>query len=103
MVSFNRTDGNLDQSWSLSEVGDWDSVTTEGTTQTRTHGNSHELLTGGGGSVSTDVKGNITLIPSNLRSTASSLLLNWDMDNRLASADKQGCYSTQFLYLSRPA
>ena len=33
LVSYNRTDGNLDQSWSLSEVGDWDSVITEGTVQ----------------------------------------------------------------------
>ncbi|MEZ6138097.1 MAG: hypothetical protein R3C53_24705 [Pirellulaceae bacterium] len=82
-----RTDGNLDQSWSLSEVGDWDSVTTEGTTQNRTYGPTHELLTAGGQSLSTDVNGNITLIPSNLRPNTSSLLMNWDMDNRLSTAD----------------
>jgi RHS repeat-associated protein len=87
LVSYNRTDGNLDQTWSLSEVGDWDSITTEGTTQTRTHGATHELLTAGGQSLSTDVNGNITLIPSGLRPNASSLLMSWDMDNRLSTAD----------------
>jgi len=87
LVSYNRTDGNLDQTWSLSDVGDWDSVTTEGSTQNRTHGASHELTVGGGQNVTTDVKGNITLIPSVLRLNSSSLLLNWDMDNRLSTAD----------------
>ncbi len=85
LVSFNRTSG-LSQSWSLSPVGDWNSVTTNGTAQTRTHGPTHELLTGAGSSVSTDVKGNITLIPSSLRPNASSLTSTWDFDNRLTSA-----------------
>ncbi len=85
LVSFNRTSG-LSQSWSLSAVGDWNSVTTNGTAQTRTHGPTHELLTGAGSNVSTDVKGNITLIPSSLRPNASSLTSTWDFDNRLANA-----------------
>ncbi len=85
LVSFNRTSG-LSQSWSLSPVGDWNSVTTNGTAQTRTHGPTHELLTGAGSSVSNDVKGNITLIPSSLRPNASSLTSVWDFDNRLSSA-----------------
>jgi RHS repeat-associated protein len=87
LVNYNRTDGNLDQSWSLSEVGDWDSVTTEGTAESRIHGPTHELLSAGGSNVSTDVKGNITLIPSALRPNATSLLLSWDFDNRLNTAD----------------
>lgn len=85
LVSFNRTSG-LSQSWSLSAVGDWNSVTTNGTAQTRTHGPSHELLTGGGSNVTTDVKGNITLIPASLRASAASLTSTWDFDNRLSSA-----------------
>ncbi len=85
LVSFNRTSG-LSQSWSLSPVGDWNSVTTNGTAQTRAHGPTHELLTGAGSNVSTDVKGNITLIPSSLRPNASSLTSVWDFDNRLTSA-----------------
>jgi hypothetical protein len=62
----------LSQSWSLSTVGDWigdwNSVTINGTAQTRTHGPTRELLTAGGQSVTTDVKGNITLLPSILSS-----------------------------------
>ncbi len=90
LVSFNRTSG-LSQSWSLSAVGDWNSVITNGTSQSRTHGPTHELLTGGGQNVSTDVKGNITLIPAALRPSSSGLTpqassLSWDFDNRLTSA-----------------
>ena len=69
LVSYNRTSG-LSQSWGLSLVGDWNSVTTNGTSQTRTHGPTHELLTAASQSVSTDVKGNITLIPAVLRTNA---------------------------------
>ena len=86
LVGFNRTSG-LTQSWSLSAVGDWNSVTTNGTTETRTHGPTHELLTAGGQNVTTDTKGNITQIPAAVRPNASSLLLNWDFDNRLNTAD----------------
>ncbi len=86
LVGFNRTSG-LTQSWSLSAVGDWNSVTTNSSTETRTHGPTHELLTAGGQNVSTDTKGNITLIPGALRPNASSLLLNWDFDNQLNTAD----------------
>ena len=56
LVGFNRTSG-LTQSWNLSAVGDWNSVTTNGTAETRTHGPTHELLTGAGQNVSTDTKG----------------------------------------------
>ena len=38
----------LSQSWNLFAVGDWNSVTTNGTAQSRTHGPTHELLTAGG-------------------------------------------------------
>ena len=34
----------LAQSWALTSVGDWSSVTTNGTAVTRTHGPTHELL-----------------------------------------------------------
>ena len=75
----------LSQSWSLSTVGDWNSVTTNGTAQTRTHGPTHELLTAGGQAVNTDVKGNMTLLPSTLSS--QPLSLNYDADNKLRSVD----------------
>ena len=79
----------LSQSWSLTPVGDWSSITTNGTAQTRTHGPTHELLTAGGQSVTTDVKGNTTLLPavlsSSLTPTASSL--SYDSDNKMKSVD----------------
>ncbi len=86
LVSFNRTNG-LSQTWTLSAVGDWNSVTTNWTAQTRTHGPTHELLTGAGQSVSTDAKGNITVTPAALRPNGSSLTSTWDFDNRMVSAD----------------
>jgi len=81
----------LSQSWSLTTVGDWSSVTTNGTAQTRTHGPTHELLTAGGQSVTTDVKGNTTLLPSTLIPTLnpqpSSLNLSYDFDNKMKTVD----------------
>jgi hypothetical protein len=39
--------------------------------------------------VATDVKGNITTLPANLRPTGATtaMNLNWDTDNKLRSAD----------------
>src|SRR6056297_3546868 len=45
LVGWNRADSNLDQSGNLSPVGDWNSVTENATTQSRTHGSAHEILT----------------------------------------------------------
>ena len=79
----------LSQSWNLTSVGDWTSVTTNGTAQNRTHGPTHELLTAGGQNVATDVKGNITTLPANLRPAGATTAMNltWDSDNKLWSAD----------------
>ena len=79
----------LSQSWNLTSVGDWTSVTTNGTAQNRTHGPTHELLTAGGQNVATDVKGNITTLPANLRPAGATTAMNltWDSDNKLRSAD----------------
>jgi hypothetical protein len=46
-------------------------------------------LTTGGQTVATDVKGNITTFPVNLRPAGSTtaMNLNWDSDNKLRSAD----------------
>ena len=82
-----RTSSTFSQSWSLTSVGDWSSVTTNGTAQSRTHGPTHELLTVGGQNVSTDVKGNVTILPSSLSSPASSLAFVYDFDNKMKSAD----------------
>ncbi len=88
LTGFARASGSLTQSWNLSTVGDWNSVTTNGTAESRTHGPTHELLTASGQSVNTDVKGNITLIPAVLSSIPSSASsLSWDFDNKLKSVD----------------
>jgi YD repeat-containing protein len=46
-------------------------------------------LTAGGQNVATDVKGNITTLPANLRPAGSTTAMNltWDSDNKLRSAD----------------
>jgi len=46
-------------------------------------------LTAGGQTVATDVKGNITTLPVNLRPAGSTTAMNrnWDSDNKLRSAD----------------
>ena len=79
----------LSQSWNLTAVGDWTSVTTNGTAQSRAHGPMHELLTAGGQTVDTDGKGNITTLPANLRpaGATTAMNLNWDFDNKLRSVD----------------
>jgi hypothetical protein len=70
LVTYNRTDGNLDQSWSLSGVGDWNSITSRvganpPQTQTHTHGPSHELLSAAGQNVTHDTsRGSKNLVPS---------------------------------------
>ncbi|MFN8739199.1 MAG: RHS repeat domain-containing protein, partial [Pirellula sp.] len=87
LTGFARTSGTFTQSWNLTKVGDWTSVTTNGTAQNRTHGPTHELLTAGGQNISTDVKGNITVLPANLTPQNSALGLQWDFDNKLRSAD----------------
>ena len=52
-------------------------------------GMSVNCLTAGGQNVATDVKGNITTLPANLRPTGATtaMNLNWDSDNKLRSAD----------------
>ena len=87
LVSWNRTDNALSKSWNLSLVGDWDSVTENGTLQDRTHGPTHEMLTAAGEAISTDTRGNMTSIPAVLRPGGDPLNLTWDFDNRMSSAD----------------
>ena len=45
LVAWDRTDGNKNQSWTLSGTGDWSQFVDTGTTQTRTHNNVHEATT----------------------------------------------------------
>jgi hypothetical protein len=71
------------QMWSLSPVGDWNSVATTTatgtTTRANTHSNVHELLTVGNAAVSYDAKGNLT-------KDDQGQTFAWDVENRLLSA-----------------
>ncbi|EMI23619.1 Rhs family protein [Rhodopirellula europaea SH398] len=87
LVSWERDDSNLDQSWNLSLVGDWNSTTENASVQSRTHGDTHELLTVAGQAVTHDAKGNQTVIPAILRPGSDPLAMKWDFENKLISAD----------------
>ena len=85
LITYDRSNGNLDQVWDLTAVGDMSNVTTNTTVQARTHGPAHELLTAGGAPISTDARGNISAIPAALRSNGVKVYLNYDFDNRFNS------------------
>ncbi len=87
LTGYQQASTNFNQSWSLSAVGDWSSVTTNGTAVTRTHGPTHELLTSDGQSVTTDVQGNQTVLPFSLATGGSQQGFTWDSDNKLKSSD----------------
>jgi len=92
LVNWQRSDTNLDQSWNLLAVGNWNSITENSSTQNLTHGPTHEMLTVASQSITHDAKGNMTLIPAVLRPTNSGLpptasRLTWDFDNKLRAAD----------------
>ena len=78
LVNWERDDGQLDQAWNLSAVGDWDSYTENAAVQTRTHNAVHELIGIDSQSLTYDVKGNLTA--DHLGRTFA-----WDADNMLAS------------------
>lgn len=87
LTGWNRTDGNQDQSWGLSLVGDWDSFTEEAVTETRTQNDVHELtqITGGSiaGSLTYDAKGNLTQSSDGQKYT-------YDFDNQISTIDIDG-------------
>ena len=95
LTGWNRDDNSLAQSWNLSPVGDWSSITENGTVQSRTHGPTHELLTADSQSVTHDVKGNMTLIRAALRPDGNALSLVWDQDNKMSTATTNGVTVTQ--------
>ncbi|HMP79852.1 MAG TPA: RHS repeat-associated core domain-containing protein, partial [Pirellulaceae bacterium] len=88
LTTWNRTNGTKNQSWTLSDVGNWSSFTSANSTWNRTHGPAHEFTSFSGASSGTltyDVKGNLTSRPSTLQSPA--LGLTWDFENQLIGAD----------------
>ncbi len=91
LTYYKRSSVGSPQTWTLTAVGDWSSWSDFGTSQSRTHGGAHEILTAGSSPNHTivhDVKGNITDIPTNIASPARELF--WDFDNRLTGVDNTG-------------
>ncbi len=82
LTAWNRTDGNLDQAWGLSLVGNWATFTENQFQQTRTHTSVHEIAAIDANPIAHDATGNLT------RNAGDTLdRYTWDFDNRLASAD----------------
>ena len=81
LVSWARSSGDW-QTWTLSKVGDWSTTTVNGTQETRTHNDVHELTARGAQALACNVKGNLT------RAAGDSVdRYAWDYDNRLKSTD----------------
>lgn len=68
------------QSWTLSNVGDWNQTTRDGVTEDRTHSPVHAIATVNGAQVLHDAAGN-------LARTAGGQGFSWDAENRLLMAD----------------
>ena len=68
------------QSWNLDKIGNWNSVTTDGNAETRTHNAAHELtgISGAPQDLEYDAKGNMTF-------NANGNVQVWDIDNHLKS------------------
>ena len=79
LINWERDDTNLDQSWSLSNEGNWNSITENAVTQNRSHNDSHELTVVGGVSQTFDSKGNLT-------THSNTQTYQWDFDNQLKQA-----------------
>lgn len=79
LTDWYRTGGGLDQSWNLSLVGNWDSLTENGNLKPRSYSDAHEVTTISGNAVTHDAKGNTT-------GNAAGHSYEWDFDNRLRTA-----------------
>jgi RHS repeat-associated protein len=90
LVGWTRGSGTQ-QSWTLSAVGDWKSVTRNGTVESRTHNSAHELTAINGTSLTYDSQGNLT-------KDNKSNTLSWESDNRLKQYTKSGGTATKYLY-----
>ena len=83
LVSWNQTDNSRQLAWNLSPVGNWETFTDNGDTESRSHGLAHELSSIDGNTLSYDSKGNIT-------QNVNGHGYEWDFDNRLVSVDTSG-------------
>jgi RHS repeat-associated protein len=87
LVAWNRTDGNQNQSWTLTYEGDWHDFADAGTAQHRTHGAAHELTVIDSTSLTYDAKGNLTR-------NVTGDTYTWDFDNQLRTATVSGSVTT---------
>ena len=78
LTSWNRSSGDS-QAWTLSPVNDWQSFTKNGTTEARTHGPTHEVLTVGAASIQHDSRGNMTVDEFGITRT-------YDVDGKVSQA-----------------
>jgi RHS repeat-associated protein len=76
LLNWDRADGNLDQSWTRSDIGNWNQKTENSINTTYTHNDAHELTAIDSTSISYDANGNAL-------SSSSGDSLTWDLDNRL--------------------
>ena len=77
-------------SWTLSDAGDWTSLTTNGTATARTHNEVHATTAIGANTLTSDARGNLT-------TDAAGRSFTWDSQNRLLTATVAG-QSTGFRY-----
>ncbi len=101
LTSFDKNTYNQhDQVWALSNVGDWDSTTLNGVTETRDHNDVHEIMTS---TISPnpldtlvhDAKGNLT---DNPKRGSNGQAYLWDQDNMMSSVDTNGNGSSNAKY-----
>ena len=98
VTSWNRTGAAntlpASQTWNLDKIGNWNSVITDGSIESRNHNDVHEMTSIGGKAIAYDVKGNLTSKPFTGLVNAS---LTWDIDNHLVSYN-DGTDTTTFEY-----
>jgi RHS repeat-associated protein len=94
LTGWTRNDGRT-ESWNLSLAGDWNSVTLDGSQETRSHDAAHELTVRAGQTLSYDEKGNLT-------ADTQGRVFTWDVENRLTgvapSSPTNGSLKVAFQY-----
>ncbi len=83
LTAWNRTDGNLDQAWNLSLVGNWATFTQNQLQQTRTHDAVHQLTAIDNDPIGYDANGNLT----SKEVGGGTTHFYWDFDNRLNNCE----------------
>lgn len=88
LAAWARSDGNDNESWTLTNAGDWSQFVNASGAQTRTHNSVHELTAINGAQLTYDPKGNL------ISDATASRTYAWDFDNRLNSTASGGATVT---------